>query len=105
MRLHSRWMSIIEAPPLAMLAGYGSQSRPREQEEVVLLVVVLEFESRRGPCYVCVVCPKKRRVTGAGAKCGGLARGSCMVVLQVAAASLSRPEVHRQGLAGFYLWL
>jgi hypothetical protein len=50
MRLHSRWMSIIEAPPLAMLAGYGSQSRPREQEEVVLLVVVLEFESRRGPC-------------------------------------------------------
>jgi hypothetical protein len=44
-------MSIIEAPLLAMLAGYGSQCRPQEQEKLAR-----EFESRRCPLYVCVDC-------------------------------------------------
>jgi hypothetical protein len=48
---------------------------------------------------VCAVGHERSGVADAGAKCGRRARGSCMAeVLQLAAASLSRPEVHPAGL-------
>jgi hypothetical protein len=103
MRLHSRWMSIIEAPLVAMLAGYGSHSRPRGRGERVRESEVRVAEGRVAVSARSVTKGAGWRMQAQSVDDGRVAaawRRCCSLRRRLSPARRST----RQGLADIYLW-